>query len=127
MIKAYVGTLIAFLAIDAVWLGVLSRGLYSRWIGHLMREEPLWPAAGVFYLMYVAGIVFFAVQPALGSGSWKTAALHGAVLGFIAYATYDMTNYATLKDWPLAMVLVDLAWGTLLTGTAAVAGFLIAR
>ena len=127
MIKAYLGTLVTFLAIDAIWLGIISRGMYNRWIGHLMRDEPLWPAAGGFYLMYIAGIVFLAVQPAMNDGSWKTAALYGAVLGFIAYGTYDMTNYATLKEWPLTMVLVDLVWGTFLTGTAAVAGYLIAR
>lgn len=127
MIKAYFGTLVAFLAIDAIWLGVLSRGLYNKWIGHLMRETPLWPAAGAFYLLYIAGIVFLAVQPALEAGSWRVALINGAVLGLIAYGTYDFTNYATLKEWPLAMVLVDLVWGTFLTGTAALAGYLIAR
>lgn len=127
MIKAYLGTLVAFLALDAVWLGVIARNSYSKWIGHLMRDSPFWPAAGAFYLLYIAGIVFLAVQPGLEAASWKTAAVRGAVLGLIAYGTYDFTNYATLKDWPFTMVLVDLVWGTFLTGMAAAAGYLVAR
>ena len=127
MLKAYAGSLVAFLALDAVWLGVIARGAYNRWIGHLMRESPLWPAAAAFYLLYIAGIVLLAVQPGLESGSWKTAAFRGAVLGLIAYGTYDFTNYATLRDWPWTMVAVDLVWGTFLTGVAAAAGYFFAR
>ena len=105
MIKAYLGTLVTFLAIDAIWLGIISRGMYNRWIGHLMRDEPLWPAAGGFYLMYIAGIVFLAVQPAMNDGSWKTAALYGAVLGFIAIvmATINVVGGFLVTNRMLAM------------------------
>ena len=126
-VKAYAGTLVAFLALDAVWLGVIAKNFYAQRIGSLMRDSPHWGAAGLFYLVYLGGIVFLAVNPALTAGSWKTAALYGAVLGFVAYGTYDMTNWATLEGWPADMVAVDLAWGTCLTALAATAGYLAGR
>ncbi len=121
---AYAVTLVAFLVIDLFWLGVVARRFYKAQLGSLMRARVNWAAAGGFYLVYVAGIVFFAVAPALTAGSWTTAAVNGALLGLLAYGTYDMTNLATLKGWPLQMSLVDMAWGTFLTGACAAIGYL---
>ena len=126
-LKAYLATLVVFLAVDSVWLGVVARNFYASQLGNLMRDNINFLAAGGFYLAYVAGIVFFAVAPALTAESWSKAALNGAVLGLIAYGTYDMTNLATLRDWPIAMSVVDMAWGGVLTGASAVAGFWIVR
>ncbi len=125
--KSYAATLLLFLATDALWLGVVARRFYVEQLGALMRESPAWIAAGGFYLFYVAGIVYFAVAPALGAGNWKTAALNGALLGLLAYGTYDMTNLATLKGWPLTMSLVDLVWGGVLTAASATGGYFLVR
>ncbi|MBT9371478.1 DUF2177 family protein [Rhizobium sp. CSW-27] len=119
---AYLSTAIVFFGLDFLWLGRVATGFYRSQLGDLMRERPDLVAAGLFYLVYVAGIVYFAVSPALAGGGLRQAALSGAILGLIAYGTYDITNLATLRNWPLAMSLVDLAWGTLLTATAATAG-----
>ncbi len=126
-LKAYGATLAVFLIIDLLWLGVVARRFYADQLGALMRDKINFAAAGGFYLAYVAGIVFFAVMPALAAGSLMTAAVNGALLGLLAYGTYDMTNLATLKGWPLTMSLVDMAWGTLLTGASATLGFLAVR
>ncbi|MCC0014907.1 MAG: DUF2177 family protein [Rhodobiaceae bacterium] len=120
---AYATTAAVFLVIDYVWLAHLARGFYADRLGHLLLERPNVGAAVTFYAIYVAGIVFFATLPALKSGSASSALVLGALFGFFAYATYDMTNYATLKGWPLAVVMVDVAWGTVLSGLAALAGF----
>ncbi|MEO0996416.1 MAG: DUF2177 family protein [Pseudomonadota bacterium] len=124
--RAYLGALVAFLAIDSVWLGFIAAEFYRERIGHLMLAEPNFAAAAAFYLMYLAGIVYLAVAPAVRAGNWRTALARGAALGFVAYGTYDFTNYATLTGWPLDMVLIDLVWGTFLTGTAAVASYFAA-
>jgi uncharacterized membrane protein len=121
---AYVGTLFAFLAIDMVWLGLIAKDYYRAGIGHLMLESPNLGAAAAFYLLYVVGIVIFAVTPAMTAGTWTKAALFGALFGFFAYATYDMTNLATLKGWPLSISIVDMLWGTCLTATSATLGYL---
>jgi uncharacterized membrane protein len=126
-VKAYALTLIAFLGIDSIWLGIVARSFYASQLGSLMREDVSYAVAGAFYLAYVAGIVFFAVAPALAEGSWQRAAFNGALLGLLAYGTYDMTNLATIKNWPFTMSLVDMGWGTLLTATAAVIGYLTTR
>lgn len=126
-IISYVATGLVFLALDALWLGTMASRLYRPAMGRLMADEPSLLPAALFYLLYVAGIVVFAVQPALGSGRWTTALMLGAFLGLVAYGTYDLTNHATLRDWPVVITVVDLAWGTLLTGVAATAGMLITR
>lgn len=126
-IKAYFATLLTFLILDGLWLGVVARKFYASQMGSLLRDNVNFLAAGGFYIAYVGGIVFFAIAPALADGSWKTAALRGAIFGLLAYGTYDMTNLATIKDWPLTMSVVDMAWGTLLTASAAIAGYLAAR
>ena len=126
-IKAYAGALTAFLIIDLIWLGVVAKDFYRGQLGHLMLDKPNVLAAALFYLAYVAIVVFLAVQPAIAKGSWTTAALYGAILGLFAYGTYDMTNLATLKDWPVPVVIVDMIWGICLTGASATAGYLATR
>jgi len=125
--KAYAFTLISFFTLDFLWLAVVARGFYSSQMGTLMRDNINFVAAGGFYLAYVAGIVFFAVAPALSEGSWTRAAINGAFLGLLAYGTYDMTNIATIRNWPVAMSVVDIAWGTVLTAFAALSGYFVTR
>jgi len=118
-VGTYAITLVIFFAIDLVWLGVVAKNFYRQHIGHLMSAEVNWGAAVLFYLVYIGGIVFFAVKPAIEVGSAARALAYGAAFGFIAYATYDLTNQATMRDWPVLVTVVDLAWGTVLTATVA--------
>jgi uncharacterized membrane protein len=118
---AYLATVVVFLALDAVWLTTMADRLYRPAIGHLMREPFALTPAVLFYLVYVAGVVVFAVRPALASGRWTTALGFGALLGLLAYATYDLTNQATLKDWPWRVTVADLCWGTFVTAVSAAA------
>lgn len=120
---AYLASVVVFLAIDFVWLTLASRFLYQPQLGHLLADQPNLLVAAGFYLVYVVGIVVFAVLPAANAGSWLMALGLGALLGLVAYGTYDFTNLATLRDWPPLVTIVDLAWGTALTATAAVAGY----
>ena len=124
---AYAGVLLAFLVLDGLWLGVLMSSTYKELFGPLMLEPPKWGPAIVFYLMYVLGVVFFVVRPALARGSARRAALSGAFFGLIAYGTYDMTNWATLNGWSAQLALMDMAWGTLLTCLASLSGYWTAR
>jgi uncharacterized membrane protein len=124
---AYIATAVVFFAVDFVWLGVVAKAFYRDRLGALMAEQVNMPVAGLFYLVFVAGIVIFAVAPALAEGSWTRALLFGALFGFFAYGTYDMTNLATLRDWPAIVSVVDMAWGTALTGLSATAGYGVAR
>ncbi|WP_041536344.1 DUF2177 family protein [Parvibaculum lavamentivorans] len=124
---AYVATALVFFSLDYLWLGTLAKDFYARELGSLMREKPDFLAAGIFYLFYIGGVVLFAVVPALQAQSWKTALVYGGLLGLFAYGTYDMTNLATLKGWPVKMVVVDMAWGTALTAASALMGYLAVR
>ncbi|BCG86090.1 membrane protein [Mesorhizobium sp. 113-3-9] len=122
---AYLTTAIVFLCVDAVWLSVMASRLYKPLLGPILLDSFDVKAAALFYIIYIGGAVYFAVQPALQTGSWATAAVHGAVFGFCAYATYDLTNQATLRNWPVAVTIADIFWGTVLTAIAATAGFLV--
>lgn len=124
---SYLATGLVFLAIDAIWLSQMAGRLYRPLLGDLMADQVNLPAAIAFYLLYVAGVVIFVVQPALASGRWTTALALGALFGLVAYGTYDLTNHATLRNWPLAITLADLAWGTVLTALSATAGMLLTR
>jgi len=124
---AYVATSLVFLAIDAIWLTVAAQRLYRPLMGAMLLESFRPVPAALFYFIYIAGIVVFAIAPAFASERWTTAASYGALLGFFAYATYDLTNQATLKNWPVMVTVADLCWGTFLTAIAATAGFAIAR
>jgi len=121
---AYLATLVSFLVIDAIWLGLIAKKFYATQLGPLMREDILFLPAGIFYLFYAAGIVLLAVRPDQSDHSILTVAFYGAVVGFIAYGTYDATNLATLKDWPIVMSVVDLIWGICISATVAVMGAL---
>jgi len=123
---AYLASLLAMAGLDFLWLTNTSAILYRRDLGPLLAEEPRMSAAVVFYLAYTAGIVIFAVRPALAAADWRVAALYGALFGMFAYATYDLTNFATMKVWTLRVTLIDIGWGALLTATAASAGALAA-
>jgi uncharacterized membrane protein len=125
-VAAYAACALVMGGLDYLWLTNTSGPIYHRALGAVMAETPNMTAAVVFYLIYILGILFFAVRPAIAAGDWRTAALHGALFGFFAYATYDLTNLATLKVWSLKVSLIDMAWGTLLTGVAASAGALAA-
>ena len=127
IIVAYLATLVAFCAGDFVWLGTIAIGFYQSEIGPLLLTAPNWPAAATFYAIYAVGILIFGVLPALRAGSWAKALLHGALFGFFAYATYDLTNLATLRGWSLGLTVVDIAWGMVVTGMAAAVGYLSAR
>ena len=110
------------IAIDLLWLGVIAKPLYQQGIGHLMSGEPRIPVAVLFYLLYPAGLVLFAIAPQEAAHSSGRTALWAALFGFFAYATYDLTNLATLKAWPLSLALIDMAWGMLVSAVAASAG-----
>ena len=125
-VKAYLGAFITFCVMDGIWLGVLATDFYFEALGELLRKEPNWPVAIVFYLGYIAGIVYFAIRPSVGRGSHVTVLRDGAMLGLVAYATYDMTNMATLKGWPLSVTIVDIVWGIVITGTSSIVGYVIA-
>lgn len=116
-LKTYFVALPVFFAVDMVWLGLVAKSFYRKHIGFLMRPQPNWTAAVVFYLLFIAGIVFFAILPGREAASLGKAVLYGALFGFFTYATYDLTNLATVRDWPLIVTIVDLVWGTLLCGT----------
>lgn len=116
-------TALVFLVIDAVWLGLIATSFYARALGDLMLEQPKLGIAALFYIGYTFAIVLLVSAPAAKSGSLIQAVLYGAVFGLAAYGTYDITNMATLKNWPVTMSLVDMAWGAFLTATAAAAGY----
>jgi uncharacterized membrane protein len=122
---AYFFTLVAFLVIDFIWLGTMASRLYRPAIGDLLAENFRLAPAVVFYLIYAGGLTFLAVRPALLSGEWTTALLYGAIVGFMAYATYDLTNQATLKNWPTTLTIADLFWGTFVSAAAAIIGYLV--
>ncbi|NWH07577.1 MAG: DUF2177 family protein [Alphaproteobacteria bacterium] len=120
---AYAATAVVFLGLDFLWLSTMAGSFYKSRIGAMLLDEPNIGAAALFYLVYVAGIVHFAVMPAVTAGNWVAALMSGAFLGLIAYGTYDITNLATLRNWPIAVAAVDLGWGVALTGFAALCGF----
>lgn len=115
--KLYLIALPVFFAIDLVWLGVVARNFYRRQIGGLMRSPVNWPAAVLFYLLFILGLVVLVIDPAVDRESWVRAVGYGALFGFVAYATYDLTNLATLRDWPLPVTVVDLIWGAVLAAS----------
>lgn len=123
---AYMAALLAMAGLDFLWLTNTSAVLYRRDLGPLLAEDPRMGVAVIFYLAYAAGIVIFAVRPALAAADWGIAVLYGALFGFFAYATYDLTNFATMKVWSLRVTLADIAWGAFLTATAASIAALVA-
>jgi uncharacterized membrane protein len=126
-LKLYFSTLLVFFAVDMVWLGLVARTFYSKYLGYLMAPGVNWPAAILFYLLFIVGILVFVVLPGLKSGSTRDMLLRAALFGLITYATYDLTNLAILKDWPVMISVVDMAWGTTLSVIVSYAGLMIGR
>jgi uncharacterized membrane protein len=126
VVHTYILTVPVFFLIDMVWLGLVANKFYQSQIGYLLGPVS-WTAAIIFYLLYIVGVIIFAVHPALVAGSFGKAVLYGALFGFFAYATYDFTNLATIKDWPILVTVVDIIWGTVLTGSVAAASYSIAK
>ena len=111
-VKTYLVAFVVFFLIDIVWLVVVARKLYQKELGYIMSSQPNWFAAMLFYLLFITGVVFFVINPSLAKESWSYALLVGMFFGLITYSTYDLTNLATLKDWPLKITIIDLIWGT---------------
>lgn len=126
-LKLYCIALPIFFGLDMLWLGVAAKNFYTKQIGFLMTPKVNWVAGILFYFLFLAGLVVFVIAPAVEKGSWVRALLLGALFGLITYATYDLTNLATLKDWPLALTVVDLIWGTILASSVSVETYLIAH
>jgi len=126
-LKLYVITIPIFFIVDMIWLGLVAKGFYKKYLGFLMRPQVNWTAALIFYFLFIIGIIFFAVQPALQTGSWSKAMIYGALFGFFTYATYDLTNLATIKDWPLIVTVIDIIWGAVLCGIVSLVSYLIGK
>ena len=126
-LKLYGVTVPIFFAIDILWLGVIARKFYRSNLGHILSDDVNWKAAVIFYLFYIGGIIFFAVRPALANNSWHQATFYGGLFGFFTYATYDLTNMATIKEWPLKIAVVDIIWGTFLCALVAFLSFMISK
>jgi uncharacterized membrane protein len=126
-IKLFLIALPVFFVIDMVWLGLVAKKFYQEQIGFLMKPSINWLAAIIFYLLFIAGLVIFVISPAVEKHSWVHALIFGALFGLITYATYDLTNLATLKDWPILVTVVDLIWGTVLASSISLITYLIAN
>lgn len=126
-VVAYVATLIVFFALDFVWLSIMGNSLYKPTLGDILLPKFSPAPALIFYVLYIVGVVIFAIAPAIQSGTWTTALLFGALFGFFAYGTYDMTNMSTLRNWTLQITVADMIWGTVLTGVSASAGYAISK
>lgn len=124
--KLYLIALPVFFAIDMVWLVLVAKKFYAKQIGFLLKKDVNRTAAVVFYLLFILGMVLFVILPAVEAGSWTFALWYGAAFGFITYATYDLTNLATLKNWPVLVTVVDLVWGAVLASSVSTATYLIA-
>jgi uncharacterized membrane protein len=111
----YIIAFIVFLIIDAIWLGIISKNLYKKELGHLMSKKPNFIAAGLFYLLFLVGLVYFVINPSIINNDLPKLFISSGLFGLITYATYDLTNLATLKDWPLKITIIDLIWGTTLS------------
>jgi uncharacterized membrane protein len=124
-LKIYLVTLVTFFTIDLLWIGIVANKLYKKYLGFVLAENPNWTAAMIFYLLYILGMVFFVIHPALEKQSWKDALYVGMFFGLITYATYDLTNLATLKNWPVTITIIDLIWGVVLSGSVSLVTYII--
>lgn len=124
-IYVYLASVVVFFAIDMTWLGLIAVDFYKKHLGYLLGPVN-WPVAISFYLIFLVGLLIFAIAPALSANSFKTALVLGALFGFFTYATYDLTNWATVRDWPALVVFVDIAWGTVLSAAVASLTYVIA-
>jgi uncharacterized membrane protein len=125
-LKLFAIALPVFFTIDMLWLGIIAKDFYAKQIGGLMKPNINWTAAIIFYLIFIAGLVVFVITPAVIKNSWSHAVLMGALFGFVCYATYDLTNLAVAKDWPVFVTIIDLIWGAVLAASVSVITYLIA-
>ncbi len=127
MILTYFLMAVVFLAIDLFWLGLIAKKFYQKHLGRFFSDRVNWTAAVIFYFLFILGVMIFSVYPAVAQDSLMRAIVWGALFGLFTYATYDLTNLATLKDWPVPIVIVDIIWGMVLCGTVSVVGFRVAK
>ena len=126
-IKYYLIALIIFVILDGIWLGFIGGNIYKKYIGFLLAETPNWTAAIIFYLLFIIGIVVFAVLPGMEEKSLWIIVGRAALFGLVTYATYDLTNFATIKSWPIQITIIDLIWGTCLSSIVGTATIIIGR
>lgn len=126
-LKLYLTTLLAFLIIDAIWLGLIARGFYGKHLDYLLKSDPNWAAAFLFYLLFIAGVLAFVVVPSAQQGCVRRVLVSGAFFGLVTFATYDLTNLALIRDWPMVVTVVDLAWGMVVGASLSCVGFFAAR
>lgn len=127
LLLSYLLTFVVFFIIDMTWLGFIAKDLYRKYLGGFLTDQVNWTAAIIFYLLFIVGIFIFTIMPAVEKNSLSSAIILGALFGFFTYATYDLTNLATLKGWPLNIVFIDIIWGTFLTAIVSTAGFYIVK
>lgn len=125
VIKVFIITFVVFMGIDLIWLGLISKKMYAEKLGFIMRKDVNWPVALAFYVLFMIGLLFFVVYPAIDKGSWSYALLAGMFFGLVTYGTYDLTNLSTLKDWPVSITVIDLIWGSSICGMTSLISFLI--
>lgn len=123
----YILTFIVFLIVDLLWLGVIAKNIYSKYLGSFLSDNVNWTAAIIFYFIFVVGVSVFAIYPAVEKESVLRAIILGALFGFFTYATYDLTNLATLKGWPISIVIIDIIWGSILSAIVSVSGYYIVK
>jgi len=124
---SYLLTFIVFLMIDMLWLGVIAKNVYQKYLGDFLTDNVNWTAAFIFYFIFVVGISIFVIYPSVNKGSVWNAILMGALFGFFTYSTYDLTNLATLKGWPIPIVIIDIIWGSVLSSLVSLSGFYIVK
>jgi uncharacterized membrane protein len=127
LLLSYVLTCVVFFAVDLLWLGVVAKKIYDRYLGDFLSDKINWTAAFIFYFLFIIGIFIFSIMPAVNKDSPGHALIMGALFGFFTYATYDLTNLATLKNWPIQIVFIDITWGAILTATVSIAGYYIVK
>ena len=125
--KYYLIALLVFVILDAIWLGIISRNLYSKYLGYIMTETPNWIAAIIFYLLFIVGIIVFVVFPGIEEKNLWMSFGKAALFGLITYATYDLTNLATIKSWPIQITIIDLIWGTFLSSIVGVTTIILGK
>lgn len=126
-IKTYGLTFLVFLAVDFLWLGLIAKRFYDQYLGHFLKAQVNWPAAFLFYLIFVLGIMVFVILPAFKANAWTHALFFGMLFGLVTYATFDLTNLALLKGWPTIIVIVDIVWGVFLSSAVSTAGYFISK
>jgi len=124
-LKLFIIALVVFFTIDLLWLSVFAKKIYDKELKPLLNEKVKWIPAIIFYILFLIGLIYFAIYPAVQSGDILTALINGGLFGLVSYATYDLTNLATLKNWPKKITIIDLIWGTTLSIIVSVVTFLL--